>query len=89
MEIEEALGADIIMAFDECCPYPSTYEYVEKSMERTTRWAKRCKESHKREDQGLFGIIQGGLAVVTMAGGQGTRLRTQWAKRNIHVRNYT
>ena len=61
MEIEEALGADIIMAFDECCPYPSTYEYTKKSMERTTRWAARCKEAHKTENQGLFGIIQGGF----------------------------
>lgn len=62
MEIEEAIGADIIMAFDECCPYPSTYEYTKNSMERTTRWAIRCKESHKNiEKQGLFGIIQGGF----------------------------
>ena len=61
MEIEEALGADIIMAFDECCPYPSTYEYTKNSMERTTRWAARCKEAHKTENQGLFGIIQGGF----------------------------
>ena len=61
MDIEQNLGADIAMAFDECCPYPSTYEYTKNSMERTTRWAKRCKEAHKREDQGLFGIIQGGF----------------------------
>ena len=62
MEVENALGSDIMMAFDECCPYPSSYEYTKKSMERTTRWAKRCKEAHKRpEDQGLFGIIQGGF----------------------------
>ena len=61
IEIEEALGADIIMSFDECCPYPSTYEYTKQSMERTTRWAKRCKQAHTREDQGLFGIIQGGF----------------------------
>ena len=62
MEVENALGSEIMMAFDECCPYPSTYEYTKKSMERTTRWAKRCKEAHKRpEDQGLFGIIQGGF----------------------------
>ena len=62
IEVENALGADIIMAFDECCPYPSTYEYAKNSMERTTRWAKRCKEAHSREeDQGLFGIIQGGF----------------------------
>jgi len=62
MEVENSLGSDIMMAFDECCPYPSTYEYTRKSMERTTRWAIRCKEAHKRpEDQGLFGIIQGGF----------------------------
>ena len=61
MQVEEDLGADIIMAFDECCPYPSTYEYTKKSMERTTRCAKRCKEAHKKETQGLFGIIQGGF----------------------------
>ena len=61
MEIEEALGADIIMAFDECCPYPSDYKYTKNSMERTTRWAKRCKEAYTTENQGLFGIIQGGF----------------------------
>lgn len=62
MQIEEKLGADIIMAFDECCPYPSTYEYTKNSMERTTRWAERCKEAHKNtENQALFGIIQGGF----------------------------
>ena len=61
METEEDLGSDIMMAFDECCPYPSTYEYTKNSMERTTRWAKRCKEAHKTENQALFGIIQGGF----------------------------
>ena len=61
MQIEEDLGADIIMAFDECCPYPSTYEYTKNSMERTTRWAKRCKQAHKTTNQALFGIIQGGF----------------------------
>ena len=61
MEIEESLGADIIMAFDECCPYPSDYIYTEKSMYRTTRWAERCKKAHKTINQGLFGIIQGGF----------------------------
>lgn len=62
MEIQEALGSDIMMAFDECCPYPSTYEYTKKSMERTTRWAIRCKDAHKTTDkQGLFGIVQGGF----------------------------
>ena len=60
MEIENDLGSDIMMAFDECCPYPSTYEYTKNSMERTTRWAMRCKEAHKNTAlQGLFGIIQG------------------------------
>ena len=62
MQIENDLGADIIMAFDECCPYPSTYEYTKDSMERTTRWAKRCKKSHNNtKSQALFGIIQGGF----------------------------
>lgn len=51
-----------MMAFDECCPYPSTYDYTKKSMERTTRWATRCKEAqHYHDKQGLFGIIQGGF----------------------------
>ena len=62
MEVENSLGADIIMAFDECCQYPSTYEYTKQSMERTTRWAERCKMAHNNtEKQGLFGIIQGGF----------------------------
>jgi queuine tRNA-ribosyltransferase len=61
IEIQEAIGSDIMMCFDECCPYPSTYEYTKKSMERTTRWAKRCKDAQTRDDQGLFGIIQGGF----------------------------
>lgn len=62
MEIENALGADIIMAFDECAPYPAEHDYVKKSLERTTRWAVRCKEAHKNtEKQALFGIIQGGM----------------------------
>lgn len=62
MEIENDLGSDIMMAFDECCPYPSTYDYTKRSMERTTRWAKRCKQAHQNtEKQALFGIIQGGF----------------------------
>src|SRR5690554_4300984 len=62
IEIQNALGSDIMMCFDECTPYPSTYEYAKQSMERTTRWAKRCKEYHKDWDkQGLFGIVQGGM----------------------------
>ena len=62
MEIENDLGSDIMMAFDECVKYPADYEYTKKSMERTTRWAARCKEAHKNtEKQGLFGIVQGGM----------------------------
>ncbi len=74
IDIEHALGADIIMAFDECAPYPAERQYVERSMELTHRWAKRCKEHHDalsieeagREGaafnpQALFGIVQGGM----------------------------
>lgn len=61
IEIQNDLGADIIMAFDECPPFPATYEYMLASVDRTTRWAKRCIEAHRRpEEQGLFGIVQGG-----------------------------
>ncbi|ADL69072.1 tRNA guanosine(34) transglycosylase Tgt [Thermoanaerobacterium thermosaccharolyticum] len=61
IEIENALGADIIMSFDECAPYPADYDYVKNSMEMTLRWAKRGKEAHKNIDkQALFGIVQGG-----------------------------
>lgn len=58
--IQEDLGADIIMSFDECAPYPCTHDYMKNSVERTLRWAKRGQEAHKREDQALFGIVQGG-----------------------------
>ncbi len=61
IEIENKLGADIIMSFDECIPYPATYEYAKESMMRTLRWAKRGQEAHKNpETQALFGIVQGG-----------------------------
>ncbi|UZJ80451.1 tRNA guanosine(34) transglycosylase Tgt [Fictibacillus sp. KU28468] len=61
MEIQNALGSDIMMAFDECPPYPAEYEYMKSSVERTSRWAERCLASHERQnDQGLFGIVQGG-----------------------------
>lgn len=60
-EVQMAIGADIIMAFDECVPYPADHEYARKSTERTTRWAERCKETLTRSDQGLFGIVQGGM----------------------------
>ena len=62
MEIENALGADIIMAFDECAPYPADYNYTKKSMYMTTRWAERCLKAHTNtERQSLFGIVQGGM----------------------------
>jgi len=62
MEIQNALGSDIMMAFDECPPYPAEYDYVKKSTERTSRWAERCLKSHARpNDQGLFAIVQGGM----------------------------
>lgn len=60
IRIQEQIGADIIMSFDECIHYPADYQYVKKSTERTLRWAKRGKEAQKREDQALFGIVQGG-----------------------------
>lgn len=59
--IQNALGSDIIMAFDVCSPYPYTYERAKEDMKRTSRWAKRCKVAHSREDQALFGIVQGGM----------------------------
>ena len=61
IQIQNKIGADIIMSFDECIPYPATREYVEKSTERTLRWALRGKQAHTRpEEQALFGIVQGG-----------------------------
>lgn len=70
MEIQTMLGSDIAMAFDECTPYPAEYDYAVKSLELTTRWARRCKEfmsselmtqNSKLKTQSLFGIIQGGM----------------------------
>lgn len=67
MQIEHDLGADIIMTFDECPPYPAEKEEVEKAVQRTTNWAKKCKKSHDEllqksgKDQKLFGIVQGGI----------------------------
>ncbi len=60
IEIQNKLGADIIMSFDECPPYPATYEYMKNSVERTLRWAKRGQDAHKNPKQALFGIVQGG-----------------------------
>jgi queuine tRNA-ribosyltransferase len=61
VEIQEALGADIAMVLDECPPHDADYEYHARSLRRTARWAERCKVAHTREDQALFGIVQGGL----------------------------
>lgn len=59
--VQEALGSDIAMAFDECIPYPAEYDYAKRSTERTTRWAERCLKAHTRTDRGMFGIVQGGM----------------------------
>jgi len=62
IHVQNALGADIIMAFDECPPFPAERAYVLSSLERTLRWAKRSQEAHQRpEQQALFGIVQGGM----------------------------
>ncbi len=62
IEIQNYLGSDIMMSFDECAPYPADYDYVKRSLERTTRWAKRGQIAHKNtENQALFGIVQGGM----------------------------
>lgn len=61
MEVQNALGADIMMAFDECPPYPAEHDYMKQSVERTSRWAERCLEAHSQQNQqALFGIVQGG-----------------------------
>jgi queuine tRNA-ribosyltransferase len=61
MEIQKALGADVIMAFDECAPYPADYDYVRNSVRLTTQWARVCLECPHSESQALFGIVQGGM----------------------------
>jgi queuine tRNA-ribosyltransferase len=61
MEVQKALGADIVMAFDECVPYPADYDYVLNSVKLTNLWARRCLDSMEKEDQALFGIVQGGM----------------------------
>ncbi len=61
IEIQNDLASDIMMVFDECPPYPASYEYLKNSVERTIRWAKRSKDAHKNPHfQALFGIVQGG-----------------------------
>lgn len=61
VQIQNALGADVIMAFDECPPYPASREEVQKATERTYHWLERCVKAHDRPDQALFGIVQGGV----------------------------
>lgn len=61
IEIQMALGADIIMTFDEPTPHDADRNYTQKSLELSTRWAKRCREAHTKDDQQLFGIVQGGM----------------------------
>jgi len=77
IDIQNKLGADIIMSLDECAPYPCTHDYMKNSVERTIRWAKRGKEAHKKtETQALFGIVQGG---------EFTDLREQCAKALVEM----
>lgn len=62
MEIQQALGSDIAMVFDECIAYGTDEDYARASVDRTTRWEARSKEAHTRPDQALFGIVQGGFS---------------------------
>lgn len=61
MEVQMTLGSDIAMAFDECTPYPCSYDYTLEALNRTSRWAERCRTAHSLEEQGVFGIVQGGV----------------------------
>jgi queuine tRNA-ribosyltransferase len=61
MEVQMNLGADVVMAFDECPPWPAPREAVAEATDRTTRWARRSQAAHRRSDQWLFGIVQGGV----------------------------
>jgi len=74
--IQEKLGADIIMALDQCPPIPSPAEELRNAVDRTVRWAAECRDMHRREDQWLFGIVQGGLDV---------ELRASCAERLIEI----
>jgi queuine tRNA-ribosyltransferase len=63
IRVQHELGSDIAMVFDECTPYPATRNEAEISMERSLRWAARCRRSHVHREQSLFGIIQGGMHI--------------------------
>jgi len=77
IQVQNALGADVIMAFDECPPYPADYDAVQSATERTERWLERCLQAHdRRETQALFGIVQGGVY---------PELRAQTAKKLVEL----
>ena len=61
MQAQMCFGSDIVMAFDECVPYPADFDYAKASTERTQRWVERCARTMTAENQGLFGIVQGGM----------------------------
>ena len=61
IEIQNKLGADIIMAFDDCPPLPCSADRLQSAVDRSLRWAAQCRDAHARRDQALFGIVQGGL----------------------------
>ncbi|MCA9573645.1 MAG: tRNA-guanine transglycosylase, partial [Myxococcales bacterium] len=61
MTVQSQLGADILMAFDDCPPLPCEPQRLRTAVDRTVRWARRCRDAHTREDQALYGIVQGGL----------------------------
>ena len=61
IEIQNALGADVIMAFDECKPYPADEKLAARGVRRTLAWIERCLRAHARDDQALFGIVQGSV----------------------------
>jgi queuine tRNA-ribosyltransferase len=87
MEVQRLLGADIVMAFDECTPYPATEAEARESMELSLRWAARCREAHGHNPAALFGIVQGGmhppLRQASLAGLAGDRLRGLCARRAV------
>jgi queuine tRNA-ribosyltransferase len=72
VEIQEALGADIIMCLDECTLYPASYREAEQSLDLTLHWSRRCKDSHRLPEQALFGIVQGGMYSDLRQKGAGT-----------------
>ncbi len=61
MEIQQLIGADIVMQLDQCAPYPATREFVQKAVDYSSAWAARCLAAHAKADQTLFGIVQGGM----------------------------